>query len=147
MRKKNHKYLSKIICGTSIWLLVSVTVCAEPIFDQQTGKLTNSTNIDFVCTGVDPDWNLTISKDLISLYLQKVQNLFIRPIKPVQPVGDKSGRILAYSIMTKDNKPVIILLKRSGLGCSNDSSGIKHQYDVYTVFADKVVFGCCDRKN
>ena len=98
----------------------------------------------FTCSGANPNWNLSISKNFISFSTAKNNNIRVKASTPISPIGDTTGNLQVYSTRTNDDKPVMILVKKNNTGCSSGMPGQSYQYDTFVVYQNKVVSGCCN---
>lgn len=125
-----------------------VTTAPSTTSTMTTTSSTTSTSTtsatSFVCMGNTPNWNLNVSKDLITYSSSKNPNVKIKGVLMTRPMGDTTGNLQVFTAKDNNNRNVTILINRNAAGCVNGAPGQSYGYDAFIVFPTQVVVGCCN---
>lgn len=122
------------------------TVTTAPGAASSSSSTTVSTPLGnaYTCTGVNPDWNLTVSKNLTTYSSSKDPSVKIRAVNMTAPMGDATGNIQTFTAKDNNNRNVTIIINKNATSCSNAPSGQSYSYDAFIVFPNQVLVGCCN---
>lgn len=98
----------------------------------------------FMCVGSNPNWNLSISNTLITMTTPDNRKITVRNALPASALGDTSGNVQAFVAKTREDRPVVLLVKRNATGCMGGLPGQSYQFDAFVVYRGNVITGCCN---
>ncbi|UKO96940.1 COG3650 family protein [Nostoc sp. UHCC 0870] len=130
-----------LLMGISINLLASTPSNANnnySIIAQSNNR--NRTTEEFIVSGTEPFWSVTISKKGI-IYSTPESRQSFPYVSPLQASGRPADLVRVYRLRDKNNTTNTLVIKKV-TSCSDGMSDIKYPYSAIFIRGNTVLEGC-----